>query len=97
MLIEVTSSTGLDICKKILDSLLKESLDMGIGGLVGDGSEFGATDTGADAGGGEGQAGERKFQLTVEQVKVVDQEGSLKVVYPSRTDFMVEGVHVIRN
>lgn len=34
--------------------------------------------------------------LTVEQIKIVDEEGQMKVVYPSRTDIVAEGITVTR-
>lgn len=38
-----------------------------------------------------------KNVLTVQQMKIVDEEGKLKVVYPSRTDVCSEGISVIRS
>lgn len=37
------------------------------------------------------------LRLVVEQVKIVDEEGGLKVLYPSRTDLHEDGFDVIRN
>jgi len=42
---------------------------------------------------GIGEGG--SMSLSVEQMKVVDEEGSLKVVYPSKTDLIFEGPHNI--
>ena len=36
-------------------------------------------------------------RLVVEQVKILDTEGVMKVVYPSRTDLHQEGFKVIRD
>ena len=36
-------------------------------------------------------------QLLVEQVRILDNEGSMKVVYPARNDLQAEGYKVIRN
>ncbi|CAH1779638.1 unnamed protein product [Owenia fusiformis] len=77
ILIEVTSSTDMHICKKVLDELLKGMLEMGCGNPPKDGA------TGATAQDGDQEVPK---QLTVEQVRVLDTEGHLKVVYPSRTD-----------
>ncbi|PVD32861.1 hypothetical protein C0Q70_08308 [Pomacea canaliculata] len=44
LLVEVTSSVSLDVCKKVMDTLLKETLQMGVG--VGSG---GGTDIAADS------------------------------------------------
>ena len=35
-------------------------------------------------------------QLVVEQVKITDHEGSLKVIYPSRTDLLSDSFKVVR-
>lgn len=37
---------------------------------------------------------DRNVPLVVEQVRVVDQEGHLKVVYPSKTDLDITASHV---
>ena len=37
-----------------------------------------------------------KNTLTVQQMKIVDEEGIMKVVYPSRTDICSEDISVIR-
>jgi len=46
---------------------------------------------------GVGGGDEESKRLTVQQMKVVDEEGRLKVVYPSKTDLQCEGIFVIRN
>lgn len=45
---------------------------------------------------GMGSQKEGCHVLVVEQVKVVDEEGQLKVVYPSRTDMHIEGILINR-
>lgn len=67
VLIEVTSNTKLATAKLVCDAVLKEMLELGLGG---------------------GEEGKRS--LMVEQVKVLDEEGSLKVVYPSKTDLIFD-------
>merc|ERR1712025_77655 len=86
ILIEVTSTITLDTCKKVLDEMLKLMLEMGLGS--------GGTAPASASGDGlllEGQ------KLVVEQVKILDPEGTMKVVYPSRTDLQGEGFKVIKN
>lgn len=57
--VEVTSSTGIGIARKVADALLKETVLL--------------------------------FEdITVKQVKVVDTEGNLKSIYPSRTDLIFD-------
>ncbi|XP_062607398.1 leucine-rich repeat-containing protein 47-like isoform X1 [Saccostrea cucullata] len=82
ILVEVTSSTNLDVCKKVCDELLVKMLEMGLG----------ENSTGEEASSSPAQK-----TLTVEQVKVNDEEGNLRVVYPSRTDLNHPGIKVNRN
>lgn len=85
ILIEVTSTLTLDTCKKVLDEMLKMMLEMGLG-----------TGGQASAASGDGLLLEGQ-KLIVEQVKIVDPEGTMKVVYPSRTDLQGDGFKVIKN
>lgn len=87
ILVEVTSSVSLDICKKVLQDLLQGLLEMGAG--MQDGCQ------GAKA--AEDDSALRENQkLTVEQVKVVDENDALRVIYPSRVDLESQNFVVIR-
>ena len=108
ILIEVTSSTSLDTCKKVMQELLQRLLEMGIGteGESPDGGMPPVEDEDDDeaemlgAVGGEGDEGlvlKQDQVLVVQQVKVVDGAGSLKVLYPSRVDLQGEGFRVMRD
>ena len=108
ILVEVTSSTNLDTCKKIMDELLYKMLDMGLGSPAKGGNSKGACAKGGDSSsessddgvvfeGEEGEAKKPTKSLFVEQVKIVDNEGGLKVLYPSRTDLQNDGIKVIRS
>ncbi|KAF6109926.1 leucine rich repeat containing 47 [Phyllostomus discolor] len=93
LFLEVTSATSLQICKDAMDALIlkmaeinKQALESKEEGAVSD-AETDATpgqredpraDPGAERGG--------HAPLLVEQVRVVDEEGRLKVLYPSKTD-----------
>ncbi|XP_036918003.1 leucine-rich repeat-containing protein 47 [Sturnira hondurensis] len=93
LFLEVTSATSLQICKDAMDALIlkmaeinKHALESKEEGAVSD-TETDAlpgqhpdakTDPGAEEGG--------PAPLLVEQVRVVDEEGRLKVVYPSKSD-----------
>ncbi|XP_069691422.1 leucine-rich repeat-containing protein 47-like [Periplaneta americana] len=83
MFVEVTSASSQGVCRRVLDSLLHDTLLLGVG------SESP----------GEGTTLHSAYHsLTVQQVKIVDMEGNLKVVYPSRSDLNFEdsSVTVIR-
>ncbi|KAL4646091.1 leucine-rich repeat-containing protein 47 [Arapaima gigas] len=92
LLLEVTSSTSLQICKDVMDSLIvkmaelnkftfdhKEEvvndaeLDLAEDGKVSDLVQKASEEFGSP-------------ELLVQQVRVVDTDGNLRVVYPSRTD-----------
>uniref|UniRef100_T1J910 B3/B4 tRNA-binding domain-containing protein n=1 Tax=Strigamia maritima TaxID=126957 RepID=T1J910_STRMM len=83
ILVEVTSSSSLAICKKVLDVLLHSTLQLGVGQ---NGCQNGDT---VDE--------EVPNLLKVEQVKIVDKIGQLRAVYPSRTDLQLQNVRIMRN
>lgn len=73
MLVEATSSTSQDACRRAIEQLLVEVLSLGL------------TDT--------------PNTLTVHRVRITDQQGNLRAVFPSRTDLKYEqgqGIKVIR-
>lgn len=78
VLCEVTGG-NLPFCKKVMDALLTESLRLGLG------DEEVLHD--------EGSA-EASHRMVVEKVKIVDREGNLRVVYPSKTDLLCDGISV---
>lgn len=81
MLLEVTGN-NLNTCKKVMDTLIMEMLKLGVGNKATLNTE---------------EAGESgKNVLMVQQIKVVDEEGVLKVVYPSRTDIQSEAITILR-
>lgn len=95
ILVEVTSTSSLDTCRKILEELLYRMLDLGLGQP---GGGAGATNSGSDSDTAGAQAGTGGREcLVVEQVKIVDSNGDLKVLYPSRTDLDSDLIEVIRN
>lgn len=103
MLIEVTSSTSLDTCKKVMQELLQCMLEMGVGQAEAMGAAatapvaFDDEDTGAVGGADDGDPTFTNDQcLVVEQVKVTDEDGNLRVVYPSRVDLMSDAFRVVR-
>ena len=83
--VEVTSSTNLEVCKTAMDELLLKMLQMGCGSKQGEAT---ANDTATSSG---------RLSLLVEQVKILDVEGHMKVVYPSRADLSHPGIEVVRD
>ena len=79
VLIEVTSSKDLSICKQVMDTLIQRMLEAGMTSFVEESAE----------------AEPPKSELVLEQVRVTSDEGQLKVVYPSHVDLMSESLKVI--
>jgi hypothetical protein len=82
--VEVTSASSQSVCRRVLDKLLFDTLllDISSGECPSKGITLQST----------------HHTLTVQQVRVVDKEGNLKVVYPSRIDLNFEdnSISVIR-
>ena len=74
LLLEVTGDSSLDLCKSIMDKLLQHMLEMGLG------------DSDQSCSGDKSSLDNGHAKLTIEQVRIIDQRGQLRVVYPSRTD-----------
>lgn len=85
VLLEVTSPVDLATCKSVMEQLISSMLEAGLH------SSHVTCTTAAAAAAAEGG----KQQLVIEQVRVVNSEGQLKVVYPSRVDLQLESVKVI--
>ncbi|XP_047456679.1 leucine-rich repeat-containing protein 47 [Mugil cephalus] len=84
LFLEVTSATSLQTCKDIMDALIAKMAEL---------NKFTAEHREEVGSEGEGDAppeptasSETSSQLIVQQVRTVDQDGNLKVVYPSKTD-----------
>ncbi|XP_071805095.1 leucine-rich repeat-containing protein 47-like [Asterias amurensis] len=103
--LEVTSSTDLATCKKVMDALIQKSMEIFLsqpGSATGEGQEPGTEgpsgDVNPEPSSDDLQASGGYRSLVVEQVKVIGADGSLKVVYPSRTDLQdMPDVQVIRS
>ncbi|XP_037684626.1 leucine-rich repeat-containing protein 47 [Choloepus didactylus] len=89
LFLEVTSAASLQICKDVMDALILKMAEINKYTLENKEGES-LSDSEADA--VPGQDG--GAPLVVEQVRVVDLEGSLRVVYPSKTDLGVAAPHV---
>ncbi|KAL5017258.1 hypothetical protein ScPMuIL_006847 [Solemya velum] len=87
--VEVTSSSGLDVCKTVMEELLVRMLEMGIGDFEEEEQNEAGDAATCDV--------SSPHKLLVEQVKIVDHQGSMRVIYPSRTDLTTESISVTRN
>ncbi|KAM6925336.1 leucine-rich repeat-containing protein 47 [Xenentodon cancila] len=92
LFLEVTSATSLQTCKDVMDTLIVKMAEL---------NKFTAEhqeETGSD---GDGDSvpeppasPEASSQLIVQQVRTVDQDGNLKVVYPSKTDLSKDATNL---
>ncbi|KAK2898497.1 hypothetical protein QQF64_032276 [Cirrhinus molitorella] len=86
LFLEVTSSTSLQICKDVMDTLIIKMAELNK--LTFDAKEDVGSDEETDVISNRPTEDPASPELTVVQVKVVDVDGNLKVVYPSKTDLM---------
>lgn len=97
LFLEVTSATSLQICKDIMDALILKMAELNkytlenkeegsLSDVEADATSEQLSDPSAEKGG--------PCPLLVEQVRVLDEEGHLKVVYPSKTDLGFSASHV---
>ncbi|XP_061760804.1 leucine-rich repeat-containing protein 47 [Nerophis ophidion] len=85
LFLEVTSASSLQICKDVMDTLIAKMAEL---------NKLTAEHREEAGSGGEGDVPppdqavgtEATSELTVQQIRTVDQDGNLKVVYPSKTD-----------
>uniref|UniRef100_A0A8C5U9A3 Leucine rich repeat containing 47 n=1 Tax=Malurus cyaneus samueli TaxID=2593467 RepID=A0A8C5U9A3_9PASS len=81
LFLEVTSDTSLQICKDVMDILILKIAELNRSAL--ENKEGSGSDMESDALCGPGNS---NLPLVLEQVRVVDTDGNLKVLYPSKTD-----------
>ncbi|XP_050765380.1 leucine-rich repeat-containing protein 47 [Gymnogyps californianus] len=90
LFLEVTSDTSLQICKDVMDTLILKIAELNRFTL--ENKEDSGSDNESDALCGPVNLNPSQnvqpmnFLLVVEQVRVVDTDGNLKVLYPSKTD-----------
>ncbi|KAG8434258.1 hypothetical protein GDO86_012581 [Hymenochirus boettgeri] len=87
--VEVTSSTSLQICKEVMDTLILKmaelnKITMESKEVVSDCEQ--ERNNPLEESAKENHDLEMSSQLVLEQVRVTDMEGNLKVLYPSKTD-----------
>ncbi|ERE82736.1 centrosomal protein [Cricetulus griseus] len=100
LFLEVTSATSLQLCKDIMDNLILKMVELNKStsenkeeDTLSDtepGASHGLSDPNLDLRSGK----DGQCSLVVEQVRVVDLEGSLKVVYPSKADLVTIPAYV---
>jgi hypothetical protein len=87
ILIEITSSDSMDICKQVMEQLLIEMLNAGIvsreDGLT---EKVENLNLNSNSASDSNESLKPKNTLIMQQVKTVDTKGNLKTVYPSRVD-----------
>jgi len=89
ILIEVTSSVSIDICKRVMEELFTEMLNHNITSKVSD-DELSAK-TGQMTLEQSDDSHKLRNTMVLQQVKIVDNKGTLKTVYPSRVDLTFGG------
>nr|XP_060616745.1 leucine-rich repeat-containing protein 47-like [Anolis sagrei ordinatus] len=85
LLLEVTSATSLQICKDIMDTLILKMAELNKSTLENKDGEPGSDHESNDIA-NPGSVSANCLPLVLEQVRVVDMDGNLKVIYPSKTD-----------
>lgn len=102
LFVEVTSPTSLQICKDVMDTLILKMAELHKFTLENQEEEV-ISDPETEALCGPISSSFYKnaetlnsTQLVVEQVRIVDDEGKLKVIYPSKTDLTMNVLTVIR-
>ncbi|XP_041129340.1 leucine-rich repeat-containing protein 47-like [Polyodon spathula] len=97
LFVEVTSSTSLQVCKDVMDSLIVKMAELNK--FTFDHKEEASLDletdpandeTATEPAASENAGKDACPELTVQQVRIVDTDGSLKVVYPSKTDLNMD-------
>lgn len=88
LFLEVTSATSLQTCKDVMDALIVKMAEL---------NKFTAEHQEEAGSDGEGDGPHEpatttmtSSELIVQQVRTVDQDGNLKVVYPSKTDLCTD-------
>ncbi|NWS43794.1 LRC47 protein, partial [Probosciger aterrimus] len=86
LFLEVTSDSSLQICKDVMDTLILKIAELNRSTL--ENKEGSGSDNESDAlcGPAALNPSQNAQPMVVEQVRVVDTDGNLKVLYPSKTD-----------
>ncbi|KAM8863268.1 leucine-rich repeat-containing protein 47 [Spinachia spinachia] len=84
LFLEVTSAISLQTCKDVMDALIVKMAELNK--FTAEHREEAGSDGEGDGPLDPAAGSEPSSELTVQQVRTVDQDGNLKVVYPSKTD-----------
>ncbi|RVE70218.1 hypothetical protein OJAV_G00062760 [Oryzias javanicus] len=84
LFLEVTSGTSLQTCKDIMDALIVKMAELNK--FTAEHQEEAGSDAESDAALNPSPSTETSSQLVIQQLRTTDQDGNLKVVYPSKTD-----------
>ncbi|XP_041859713.1 leucine-rich repeat-containing protein 47 [Melanotaenia boesemani] len=88
LFLEVTSATSLQTCKDIMDALIVKMAELNK--FTAEHQEEAVSDGEDDGAPEPAPSSEISSQLIIQQVRTTDQDGNLKVVYPSKTDLSKE-------
>uniref|UniRef100_A0A3Q3J341 B3/B4 tRNA-binding domain-containing protein n=2 Tax=Monopterus albus TaxID=43700 RepID=A0A3Q3J341_MONAL len=84
LFLEVTSATSLQTCKDVMDALIVKMAELNK--FTAEHQEEVGSDEEGDIPKQPTTSDKTSCELIVQQVRTVDQDGNLKVVYPSKTD-----------
>ncbi|XP_068589087.1 leucine-rich repeat-containing protein 47 [Cebidichthys violaceus] len=84
LFLEVTSAASLQTCKDVMDALIVKMAELNK--FTAEHREEAGSDGEVDGPPDTAASSEPSSELIVQQVRTVDQDGNLKVVYPSKTD-----------
>ncbi|XP_077410854.1 leucine-rich repeat-containing protein 47 [Vanacampus margaritifer] len=84
LFLEVTSANSLQTCKDVMDTLIAKMAELNKFAV--EHQEEAGSDGEGDAPPDQTANTEACSELIIQQVRTVDQDGNLKVVYPSKTD-----------
>lgn len=97
ILVEITSSDSLEICKKVMEKMIEEML---LAGLVSKEELNDKVEALKIEGEKSSEESEESSKLRnsflIQQVKIVDSKANLKSVYPSRVDLTFENTDKIK-
>ncbi|XP_071204293.1 leucine-rich repeat-containing protein 47-like isoform X1 [Salvelinus alpinus] len=88
LFLEVTSSTSLQICKDVMDALIVKMAELNKFTL--EHREEAGSEGESDVPPDPASDGTTSGELIIQQVRTVDPDGNLKVVYPSKTDLSTD-------